>query len=45
MVFAMKMLPTGVSDNLMKLLGVHNQQSSFNGKGDMTKRIPGIGKK
>jgi len=38
-----RLLPTWLQDKSGQLLGLHNQMSDFKGKGDITKRIPGIG--
>lgn len=40
--FLVNLLPTSVKDNIGRRLGMHNQMSDFEGRGDMEQRIPGL---
>jgi hypothetical protein len=44
-VHLMNLLPASMKDAVGKAIGVHNQQSDFQGKGSMEKRIPGLNEK
>jgi len=41
-IFLVRLLPISVQDMVGRALGMHNQMSDFEGKGDMEKRIPGL---
>jgi len=43
--FLIKMFPVSVQDRVTKALGLQDQMNDFKGKGDITKRIPGLGSK
>lgn len=44
-VLLMKLLPANIADRLGQMIGAHQLMSDFTGKGDISKRIPGINDK